>query len=163
MSKCDKHPYWPETCKEVYEKHWRGQIERLLITPDDHPFALLGMMACMELAFLCKSRLPLYPKDRKKQARPKQILDSFFPPEDFPHSERLAARLFNGLKHNAYVRRGVALEDTVGGNEYIEEPIRLCDCGQVVLIAPTAFWKHVKKQIEAIYAKCACNFDPREK
>ena len=40
--------YFPKTCREVYERHWRDQIERLLQNPNDHPAALLGMVACME-------------------------------------------------------------------------------------------------------------------
>ena len=89
--------YFPRTCREVYELHWREQIENLLKRPDDHAVALLGMVACMELAFLCKMGLPLNPKKHSQYPRPKHIIEEFFPKRIYPDapSGRAKARPYN--------------------------------------------------------------------
>ena len=147
---------FPRTCREVYQRHWRDQIDRLLQDPDDHPAALLGMVACMELAFLCKKRLPLYPKEPRKRARAQRIIEEFFPKSQFPDSSQLSDLFANGLKHNSFVRKGVGLLDTLHGQR-IPEPIERE--GKIVWVAPTAFWNHLQPQIEAIYAQHNCRYD----
>ena len=139
---------FPSTCREVYERYWRGQIERLLQDPDDHATALLGMVACMELAFLCKMSLPLHPKNSKNYSRPAHIIEEFFPKEIFPYARELGTKMTNGLKHNSYIRKGVGLLDTLNGLP-IPEPIEKED--NLIWVAPTAFWNHIKPQIEEIY------------
>lgn len=148
--------YFPKTCREIYERHWRDQIDRLLQNPNDHPAALLGMVACMELAFLCKRGLALNPKKRSWRPRPQQIIEEFFPKKQFPGSSRLGDLFANGLKHNSFIRKGVGLLDTLNGQP-IPEPIERED--KIVWVAPTAFWNHLKPQIEAIYAKHSCRYD----
>ena len=148
--------YFPKTCREVYEQHWRDQIENLLMRPDDHAVAFLGMVACMELAFLCKKGLPLNPRKRSQYPSPKHIIEEFFPKKIYPGSPELGSKLTNGLKHNSFVRRGVGLLDTLNG-QLIPEPIERE--GKLVWVAPTAFWYHMKPQIEAIYAKHNCPYD----
>ena len=148
--------YFPKTCREVFERHWRDQIERLLQHPDDHAAALLSMVACMELAFLCKKRLPLHPKKRSQYPSPKHIIEEFFPKKIYPGAPELGSKLTNGLKHNSFIRRGVGLLDTLNG-KLIPEPIERE--GKLVWVAPTAFWKHIKPQIEAIYAQHNCPYD----
>lgn len=148
--------YFPKTCREVYERHWRDQIGRLLQDPDDHAVALLRMVACMELAFLCKKGLPLNPKKRSQYPSPKRIIEEFFPRKIYPGAPELGSKLTNGLKHNSFIRRGVGLLDTLNG-QLIPEPIERE--GKLVWVAPTAFWHHVKPQIEAIYTHHNCPYD----
>ncbi len=152
--------YFPKTCREVYERHWRDQIGRLLKSPDDHAVALLSMVACMELAFLCKKGLPLNPKKRNQYPSPKNIIEEFFPKRMFPGAPELGSKLTNGLKHNSFIRRGVGLLDILNG-QYIPEPIERE--GKLVWVAPSAFWNHIKPQIEAIYAHHNCPYDTRKK
>ena len=148
--------YFPDTCKEVYERHWRGQIDRLLKDPDAHPMALLGVVACMELALLCKKGLPLNPNAAEPRLGTTQIITFYFPDERFPGSHLLAEKLTNGLKHNAFIRAGLSLLDTLDG-KLIYKPIERK--GGELWVAPTAFWTHVKCQIEEIYAQCDCPYD----
>lgn len=152
--------YFPKTCREVYEHHWRQQIEFLLKRPNDHAVALLGMVACMELAFLCKKGLPLNPKRPSQYPRAKQIIEEFFPTKTFPDSSELGNKLTNGLKHNSFIRKGVGLLDTLNG-QLISEPIERE--GKLVWVAPSAFWRHLKPQIEAIYAHHNCPYDTFKK
>ena len=152
--------YFPKTCREVYERHWRDQIDRLLQHPDDHAAALLSMVACMELAFLCKKNLPLHPKKRSQYPNSKHIIEEFFPKKIYPGAPELGSKLTNGLKHNSFIRKGVGLLDTVSG-QLIPEPIERE--GKLVWVAPTAFWKHIKLQIEAIYAQHNCPYDTYQK
>ena len=151
---------FPKTCREVYELHWRDQIDNLLKRPDDHAVALLAMVACMELAFLCKRGLPLYPKQRRKRPRPTRIIEEFFPKTIYPDAHLLGSKLTNGLKHNSYIRKGVGLLDTLNGR-FIPEPIERE--GTLVWVAPTAFWRHLKPQIEAIYSHHNCPYDTLQK
>ena len=148
--------YFPKTCREVYERHWRDQIERLLERPDDHAAALLSMVACMELAFLCKKGLPLHPKNHSQFPRASRIIEEFFPKKTFPGAPELGSKLSNGLKHNSFIRRGLGLLDSLHGHP-IPEPIERE--GSLVWVAPTAFWNHIKPQIEAIYAQHNCPYD----
>ncbi len=152
--------YFPRTCREVYELHWRDQIDNLLKRPDDHAVALLGMVACMELAFLCKKGLPLNPKRRSQYPSPKRIIEEFFPRNIFPDAPELSGRLTNGLKHNSFIRKGVGLLDMLNG-QFIPEPIERE--GNLVWVAPTAFWRRLKPQIEAIYAHHNCPYDTYKK
>ena len=152
--------YFPKTCREVYERHWRDQIGRLLKDPDDHAVALLSMVACMELAFLCKKGLPLNPKKRGQFPSPKRIIEEYFPKRTFPAAPELGGKLTNGLKHNSFIRRGVGLLDTLNG-QFIPEPIERE--GKLVWVAPTAFWHHIKPQIEMIYVHHNCPYDTRRR
>ena len=147
---------FPKTCREVYECYWRDQTENLLTSPEGHVIALLGMVACMELAFLCKKGLPLNPRKRSQYPSPKHILEEFFPKQDYPGASELASKLTNGLKRNSFIRRGVGLLDTLNGPP-VPEPIERE--GKLVWVAPTAFWRHIKPQIEAIYARHNCPYD----
>ena len=147
---------FPKTCREVYELHWRDQIDNLLKRPDDHAAALLGMVACMELAYLCKMGLPLNPKTRRKSPRPARIIEAFFPKTKYPDAPELAGKLTNGLKHNSFIRKGLGLLDTLNG-QFIPEPIERE--GKLVWVAPTAFWRRLKPQIEAIYSRHNCPYD----
>ena len=147
--------YFPKTCREVFERHWQNQIERLLQHPNDHPAALLSMIACMELAFLCKMNLPLFPKNRNLHPRATRIIEEFFPKRDFPEAPQLGSKLANGLKHNSFIRPGVGLLDKMDG-QYIPEPIERE--GKLVWVAPTAFWQHIKPQIAAIYKQNDCPY-----
>ena len=110
----------------------------------------------MELAFLCKMGLPLHPKDRSKSPRPTRIIEEFFPKKAFPDAYVLGIKLTNGLKHNAFIRKGVGLMDTLNG-QHIPEPIE--KEGKLIWVAPTAFWNHLKPQFEAIYAQHNCPYD----
>ncbi len=152
--------YFPKTCRAVFERHWKNQIERLLQHPDNHAAALLSMVACMELAFLCKKNLPLYPKKYNQYPRATRIIEEFFPKKTFPGAPELGGKLTNGLKHNSFIRRGVGLLDTLNG-KFIPEPIERE--GKLIWVAPTAFWKHIKPQIEAIYAKHNCPYETFQK
>ena len=151
--------YWPETCKEIFERHWRCQIQTLLRYPDDHPAALLGMFACMDLALTCKKGNPFVNPTREQQNTADELVRCFFPPDKFPYSEKLAKELVNGLKHVAFVRPCIGLQDTWNGVDHVAEPIR--KEGNYIMIAPTAFWNHVKAEIDRIYAEKDCSF-PRE-
>ena len=144
--------YFPKTCREVYERHWRDQIDRLLQHPDDHAAALLSMVASWNWHFyvkrICRS------KKRSQYPNSKHIIEEFFPKKIYPGAPELGSKLTNGLKHNSFI--GVGLLDTVSG-QLIPEPIERE--GKLVWVAPTAFWKHIKLQIEAIYAQHNCPYD----
>ena len=151
---------FPKTCREVYERHWREQIEKLLTHSNDHAIALLGMIACMELAFLCKKGLPLNPKKRGQYPRSTHVIEEFFPKKIYPDAPELGSKLANGLKHNSFVRKGVGLLDTLNG-QFVPEPIERER--NLVWVAPTAFWRHLQPQIEAIYAMHNCPYDTFKK
>lgn len=143
--------YWPESCNELYYRHWRTQIQSLLLHPDNHLAALLSMFACMDLALSCKKGYPLDSPKGIERNTASDLLVHFFPPPEFPLSQELANRLINGLKHVAFVRPGIALQDTCRGMARIYEPIR--KEGEEIVIAPTAFWQHVETEIDRIFSE----------
>lgn len=143
--------YWPCTCNEIFDRHWRVQIRTLLLHPDNHPAALLCMFACMDLAFACKKGFRLAGKKLGGQYNVECLVKYYFPPCLFPDSKNLAQRLINGLKHAAFVRPGIGLRDSWDGEDRILEPIRRD--GENIVIAPTAFWHHVEAQIDEIFSE----------
>ncbi len=151
--------YWPKTCKEIFDRHWRGQIQCLLRNPNDHPVALLSMLACMDLALNCKVGNPLDRRPRKskqeKEINADSLLEYYFPTSGFPGSEKLADSLVNGLKHVAFIRPEIVLQDAKDG-VLICKPIQVI--GEKIHVAPTAFWQRVEAEIDKIYANKNCCF-----
>lgn len=143
--------YWPATCNEIFERHWRKQIEQRLAKPDDHPMALLGIIACMELAYCCKKTLPLVPPKGQRPPSSTEIVKYYFPINEFPGADSLGNEITNGLKHNAFVRSRIWLQDTDENGAFIPVPIK--KVGNRIKIAPTAFWRHVEKQISEIFSE----------
>lgn len=143
--------YWPATCNEIFERHWRTQIEQRLVNPDDHPMALLGIIACMELAYCCKKALPLARTNEHRPPSSTQILKYYFPKNKFPGADSLGNALTNGLKHNAFIRPSIWLQDKDDEGSFIPEPIK--QVNGKIKIAPTAFWNHVEKQISEIFSE----------
>ena len=108
------------------------------------------MFACMDLALNCKLENPI-DKWVKESPGPEELVKHYFPPKDFKYSKALAKRLVNGLKHAAFVRPGIGLQDKCNDVDYIPEPIR--EVGDSIFIAPTAFWLHAEAEIDRIYAE----------
>ena len=145
---------------------WRTQIQVLMSgSPDNHVAALMLMFPCMDRVYtLCNpDNMSGDPKDWRGYT-PK-MLKYFFekPPEvkeeEYNKAIKVASNdLVNALKHDAFIREGVVLKDTVHQMEngsvvypYIPYPISFAD-GKA-RIAPTAFWNTVRDRIDKFYLR----------
>lgn len=140
------------TAKDMWERHYRSQIDSLMSAgPENHIAALVLMLPCMEMVYKLKT-------GRRKQDWT-EIMKMFFPASGF--SDKLYSQL-RDLVRNGFVHEGFT-KGYVGISSAHHTPEAYSETGQVfvgmssaagqfnLLIIPTLFWARVRNRIDSFY------------
>lgn len=139
--------------RNLWEIQWRPQIEHLVnnaITHDvvdNHLAALMLMIPCIDRAFTFENPQgdTGYTKAMLKWSFPEQ--DVGVTPKDYKKCiDAMRDGLVNGLKHDSFLRGQVYINNEEGN------PHPFYANGDVVIVNPSAFWRHVRDRIDGYYA-----------
>ncbi len=161
------------TYREIWFLLYRPQINLLMSGGvDNHLAALMLMWPCMERAFtLDNPEFDFAQNGGRVIPITDKVLDWFFRSESESEVEQqldeiidiLHKKFVNGLKHDSFIRPGVALEDRVHSLVPLEQnglvniinlqtyrhPLEFD--GNDVIIGPTMFWNFVRDKIDVFY------------
>ncbi|MCE2490564.1 MAG: hypothetical protein J4G17_11400, partial [Anaerolineae bacterium] len=140
------------TAKDMWERCYRSQIDRLIRAgPENHIAALVLMMPCMEMVY------------KLKTGRPKQnwseTMEMFFPACGFSEATYRQLRDFvrNGFAHEGFTKGYVGISSAHQTPEEYSDSQQVflgmrSETGQFnLLIIPAFFWARVRNKIDSFY------------
>lgn len=140
------------TAKDMWERHYRSQIDRLISAgPENHIAALVLMMPCMEMVYKLKT-------GRRKQNWT-EIMKMFFPTSGFSETTYHQLRNFvrNGFAHEGFTRGYVGISsanhrpEEYSDSQQVFQGFRSEDGRFHLLIIPAFFWARVRDKIDSFY------------
>ena len=141
------------TSRNLWEVHWRPQIEYLMNNAiidnvaNNHVAALMLMIPCIDRTFTF-----IDPQESNEYTT--AMLKWAFPEEDVGISAKdykkcikeMRDGLVNGLKHDSFLRGKVVISNTDSN------PLPFYVNQGPVVVNPSGFWTHVRNKIDGYYA-----------
>ena len=140
------------TAKDMWERRYRSQIDRLIRAgPENHIAALVLMMPCMEMVYRLKTGLP--------KQNWSETMKMFFPACGFSDATYRQLRDFvrNGFAHEGFTKGYVGISSAHHTPEEYSDSQQVflgmrSETGQFnLLIIPAFFWERVKNKIDSFY------------
>ena len=140
------------TAKDMWERHYRSQIDYLIRSGmENHIAALVLMMPCMELVYKLKTGW--------RQQNWNETMKMFFPAIGFNDRTYVQLRDFvrNGFSHDGFTKGYVGIStihhtpEEYSDTQQVFQGIR-SETGQFnLLIIPAFFWARVRNKIDSFY------------
>ncbi len=139
------------TAKDLWERSYRPQIDRLIRSgTENHIAALVLMMPCMEMVYKLKTG---------KKMNWIETLKMFFPADGFDHHtyKSLANLIRNGFVHDGFTKGDVGISSADHALEKYSDGQQVfvgtrSETGRFnLLIVPAYFWARVRDKIDSFY------------